>query len=124
MNSLLKHARVVAFAFALGFLVFPTWEIMPTVGGEAWACGDTYMNAGGNSAQDSDCDGTPDNTDPCPTDPSNMCKDDGRSPWCHAGTAAAVGAAALGTVYFAPVSIGISIFALGLLVYQSSSHCD
>lgn len=124
MNWLLKHGRITVFAVALSFLVVPTWEIVPTVGGDAWACGDVYMSAGGNAAQDQDCDGTPDNVDPCPTDPTNMCKDDGRSPWCHAGTAGAVGAAAIGLAYFAPVSIGIGIFGLGLLVYQNSSYCD
>jgi hypothetical protein len=73
-----------AFLFMAVFALFgapsaPMVGLIPTVGGDALACGDTYMNAGGNPSNDMDCDGTPDNVDPCPNDPSNMCKDDGRS---------------------------------------------
>lgn len=76
MKHLMKYLTgPLAFAAVVLLLGEPasadpqSWEGVP-------ACGATYMNAGGNPVMDTDCDGTPNNVDPCPLDPSNTCKGD------------------------------------------------
>lgn len=81
MAKLLRHLTNAPVAIALAFLLVgaaPVAKMLPSSGDAmATGCGG-QMGAGGMgppTPPDLDCDGLPDDQDPCPTDPSNRCND-------------------------------------------------
>ena len=85
MKKLLKHLTNVPVAIALAFLLVgapgaPMAKMLPSFG-DAMAMDYGPCMMTGTSFPDSDCDGWPDYSDPCPYDPSNTCYDADSDGW-------------------------------------------